>query len=124
MSADLTHPPFLISGKRTDDTQTTGGNAHSGKAGNVDGGSVDSGDNGGMFTLMNIHSNNAGTGGTSDPGCAVAGKGVGGGNASSGDTGTATGGKVEGSGGMMNIDSSMSLVMHVIVWISLTINCR
>lgn len=92
--------------KRLDDTQTTGGNAHTGTAGAVDGGSVDSGDNGGMPTIMNLNSNNAGSGGGSDTGCAAGGKGATGGNASSGDSGTATGGKVRGSGGMMNVDSS------------------
>ncbi|KAF7789883.1 hypothetical protein EIP86_000831 [Pleurotus ostreatoroseus] len=92
--------------KRLDDSQTTGGNAHTGKAGAVDGGSVDSGDNGGMPTLMNINSNNAGTGGGSTTGCAASGKGATGGNASSGDSGTATGGDVRGTGGMMNVDSN------------------
>lgn len=92
--------------KRLDDGQTTGGNAHTGTAGAVDGGSVDSGDNGGMPTLMNLNSNNAGSGGGSDTGCATGGLGESGGNASSGDSGTATGGRVNGSGGMMNVDSS------------------
>ena len=99
--------------KRLDDSQTTGGNAHTGKAGAVDGGSVDSGDNGGMPTLMNINSNNAGTGGGSTTGCAASGKGATGGNASSGDSGTATGGDVRGTGGMMNVDSSKLLETHI-----------
>lgn len=55
---------------------------------------------------MNINSNNAGTGGGSRTGCAAAGKGTTGGNASSGNSGTAKGGSVSGSGGMMNVDSS------------------
>lgn len=59
-----------------------------------------------MPTLMNMNSNNAGSGGGSSTGCAAGGKGASGGNASSGDSGTATGGRVKGSGGMMNIDSS------------------
>ncbi|KAI0095305.1 hypothetical protein BDY19DRAFT_902278 [Irpex rosettiformis] len=92
--------------KRLDDSQTTGGNAHTGKSGDVSGGSVDSGDNGGMPTLMNINSNNAGDGGGSTAGCAVGGKGESGGNASSGDSGRATGGRVQGSGGMVNMDSN------------------
>jgi hypothetical protein len=92
--------------KRLDDNQTTGGNAHTGTSGAVDGGSVDSGDNGGMPTIMNVDSNNAGTGGESTTGCAAGGKGATGGNASSGDSGNATGGRVRGSGGMINMDSS------------------
>lgn len=59
-----------------------------------------------MPTLMNLNSNNAGSGGGSSTGCAAGGKGATGGNASSGDSGTATGGRVRGSGGMMNVDSS------------------
>ncbi len=95
-----------VSHKRMDDTQTTGGNAHTGHSGSVDGGSVDSGDNGGMPVLMNVNSNNAGLGGGSTTGCAASGKGLAGGNASSGDSGHATGGSVQGTGGMMNVDSS------------------
>jgi hypothetical protein len=75
----------------------------------VDGGSVDSGDNGGLPTIANFNSNNAGNGGGSTAGCAVGGKGATGGNASSGDSGTATGGKVHGSGGAINVDSSRLL---------------
>ena len=74
---------------------------------------MDSGDNGGMPTLMNINSNNAGTGGGSTTGCAASGKGATGGNASSGDSGTATGGDVRGTGGMMNVDSSKLLKDHL-----------
>ncbi|KIP12634.1 hypothetical protein PHLGIDRAFT_124141 [Phlebiopsis gigantea 11061_1 CR5-6] len=100
------HPADILLSKRLDDGQTTGGNAHTGTAGAVDGGSVDSGDNGGMPTVMNLNSNNAGSGGGSSTGCAAGGKGASGGNASSGDSGTATGGRVKGSGGMMNVDSN------------------
>ncbi|GJE85966.1 hypothetical protein PsYK624_020460 [Phanerochaete sordida] len=92
--------------KRLDDGQTTGGNAHTGTAGAVDGGSVVTGDNGGMPTLMNVNSNNGGRGGGSTTGCASGGLGKTGGNASSGDSGSATGGHVSGSGGMMNVDSN------------------
>ncbi|KAI0803087.1 hypothetical protein BC629DRAFT_1591179 [Irpex lacteus] len=92
--------------KRLDDGLTTGGNAHTGSSGNVSGGSVDSGDNGGMPTLMNVNSNNAGSGGGSTAGCAIGGKGATGGNASSGNSGEAHGGQVRGSGGMVNMDSN------------------
>lgn len=97
---------MLDSRKRLTDDQTTGGNAHSGTAGAVDGGSVNSGDNGGMPTLLNMESNNAGDGGGSTSGCTAGGKGASGGNASSGDSGTAKGGEVDGSGGMVNMYSS------------------
>lgn len=92
--------------KRLDDSATTGGNAHTGTAGAVDGGSVYTGDNGGMPTIMNVNSNNGGRGGGSSTGCASGGLGATGGNASSGDSGSATGGHVSGSGGMMNVDSN------------------
>lgn len=90
-----------------------GGNAHSGNSGNVNGGSVynpDTTGNQGMPVLMNMNSNNAGTGGGSESGCAGAGKsgssGVGG-NASSGSSGDAHGGSVNGPpSGMINMDSS------------------
>ena len=93
-----------------DDSQTSGGNAHTGKSGDVSGGSVDSGDNSGapLGTIMNVNSNNAGTGGGSTTGCAAGGKGESGGNASSGDSGRAEGGHVKGSGAMINMDSSKS----------------
>ncbi|KAK7694464.1 hypothetical protein QCA50_001650 [Cerrena zonata] len=99
--------------KRVDDSQTQGGNAHSGNSGNVNGGSVYNPDttmNEGMPTLMNMNSNNGGTGGEADSGCAGAGKsgssGVGG-NASSGNTGDAHGGTVSGGpSGMVNVDSN------------------
>ncbi|EKM60909.1 uncharacterized protein PHACADRAFT_24140 [Phanerochaete carnosa HHB-10118-sp] len=97
------NPPHA---KRLDDGQTTGGNAHTGTAGAVDGGSVYTGDNGGMPTIMNLNSNNGGSGGGSSTGCASGGLGATGGNASSGDSGSATGGHVSGSGGMMNVDSN------------------
>ncbi|CAL1696573.1 unnamed protein product [Somion occarium] len=99
--------------KRMDDSGTLGGNAHSGNSGNVDGGSVYNPDttmNEGMPTLMNMNSNNAGTGGGSKSGCAGAGKtssAGSGGNASSGNSGTAHGGSVSGApSGMINVDSN------------------
>lgn len=89
-----------------------GGNAYTGNSGDVNGGDVvNQGDNYGMPTLMNMNSNNAGTGGNSIAGCANGGHGNGrgsGGNAYSGSSGNAQGGNVWNSGGVMNIDSSES----------------
>ncbi|KAI0735354.1 hypothetical protein C8Q76DRAFT_791916 [Earliella scabrosa] len=96
--------------KRTDDNGTMGGNAYTGNSGDVNGGDVvNQGDNYGMPTLMNMNSNNAGTGGNSIAGCANGGHGNGrgsGGNAYSGSSGNAQGGNVWNSGGVMNIDSN------------------
>lgn len=98
---------------RADDSQTTGGNAHSGSSGDVNGGSVENPDttlNQGMPTVMNMNSNNAGGGGQSGTGCATSGKSSdtgSGGNASSGNSGKAVGGSVKGSpSGMVNVGSS------------------
>jgi len=99
--------------KRMDDSETMGGNAHTGSTGSVNGGSVHNSDptlNEGMPTMLNLNSNNAGLGGTSQSGCAGSGKnsdkGVGG-NASSGNTGNAVGGNVDGApSGMVNMNSN------------------
>ncbi|PCH33481.1 ATG16-domain-containing protein [Wolfiporia cocos MD-104 SS10] len=104
---------------RTDDRGTMGGNAYTGDSGDVSGGSIENigGDNAGMPTLMNINSNNAGAGGTSESGCAAGGHdendaGAGGnasgagGNAYSGSAGNAEGGSVSNVGGMVNYDSN------------------
>ena len=92
------------------DEDTLAGNAHTGNSGDVNGGDVvNMADNFGMPTLMDVNSNNAGTGGGSVGGCAIGGhsnsKGLGG-NAYSGTPGQAMGGNVWNSGGIMNIDSS------------------
>ncbi|KAI8995467.1 hypothetical protein BD414DRAFT_410190 [Trametes punicea] len=96
--------------KRTTDDGTLGGNAYTGNSGDVNGGDVvNQGNNFGMPTLMNMNSNNAGTGGGSISGCSSGGHGSGrgaGGNAYSGSSGNAEGGNVWNSGGVMNIDSN------------------
>ncbi|KAI0757175.1 hypothetical protein C8Q80DRAFT_1265136 [Daedaleopsis nitida] len=96
--------------KRTDDNGTLGGNAYTGDSGDVDGGDVvNKGDNFGMPTMLNMNSNNAGSGGTSAAGCAIGGHGNqrgSGGNAHSGDSGEAIGGSVWNSGAVMNVDSN------------------
>lgn len=99
-----------------DDGRTLGGNAHSGSSGDVSGGSVNNPDttnNQNMPVLMNMSSNNGGTGGHSKAGCAAAGKSGNqgtGGNASSGDSGRAQGGSVNGPpSGMVNMNSSKRL---------------
>ncbi|KAI0824175.1 hypothetical protein BC628DRAFT_1380143 [Trametes gibbosa] len=97
--------------KRTDDNGTLGGNAYTGNSGDVDGGDVvNQGNNFGAPTILNMNSNNAGSGGESMSGCAFGGRGNtdrgSGGNAYSGSSGTAEGGNVFNSGGMMNVDSN------------------
>lgn len=101
-----------------------GGNAYTGSTGDVSGGSIENiASNDGMPTLMNINSNNAGAGGTSESGCSAGGyssdashgtngdsgsdaSNGAGGNAYSGSTGDAEGGSVNNVGGMVNMDSS------------------
>lgn len=109
---------------RTDDADTMGGNAYTGSTGDVSGGSIENiASNDGMPTLMNINSNNAGAGGTSESGCSAGGyssdashgtngdsgsdaSNGAGGNAYSGSTGGAEGGSVNNVGGMVNMDSN------------------
>ncbi len=102
--------------KRTDDNSTLGGNAYTGNSGDVDGGDVvNQGDNYGMPTMLNMNSNNAGSGGNSVAGCANGGHGNGrgsGGNAYSGSSGNAQGGSVFNSGAIMNIDSSAFYLIY------------
>ena len=60
--------------KRVNDEDTLAGNAHTGNSGDVNGGDVvNMADNFGMPTLMDVNSNNAGTGGGSVGGCAIGG---------------------------------------------------
>ncbi|KAI0786000.1 hypothetical protein C8Q75DRAFT_298118 [Abortiporus biennis] len=99
--------------RRMDDSQTMGGNAHTGNTGDVNGGAVNNPDttmNQGMPVILNMSSNNAGVGGHSNSGCGVSGKSSSrgtGGNASSGNSGDAIGGDVNGSpSGMFNYDSN------------------
>ena len=101
--------------KRTNDTGTLGGNAHTGNSGAVDGGDiVNAADNFGTPTLLNIHSNNGGAGGGSLSGCATGGVGDAargaGGNAGSGTAGSAHGGSVWNSGAVANFYSSKWVV--------------